>query len=211
MSVHDQDWTPLVYRDATSQLWKTSQVLTHKLVFEHGKLILIESSLAYRQKLPAQKLWQLLPGHGRRISKQRQVLKDKDRNLKWVVLTGWIRFWWRSGQSLPAVHWWTACCTTWWRPRHWEPDWNWRRQPPAVNWPRQSSEGNQSINFRFTGGHIKKFIVETEMTEVSYITSMLNVCPACFKTVPNRRMWSSSVTPTELWWQVTNNTLTNHQ
>lgn len=37
--------------------------------------------------------------------------------------------------ALPSVRWWTACCTTWQRPRHWGPDWYWRWQPQAGRWP----------------------------------------------------------------------------
>lgn len=113
--------------------------------------------MAHREKLPAQNLWQLLPGEWRRVDEQRQVLQSKGTNVSYsffkpltfttctrdtisINTTEWMCFIMQLNRSLPLVHRWTACCTTWQRPRHWRPDWYWRSQPEAGSWPGPTQE-----------------------------------------------------------------------
>lgn len=125
--------------------------LTHNFASERGELVFIEPSFADRQKLPAQNLRQLLPRDCRRVEKQRQVLQKKFEvvSLRDVLCNS--KFCGVFVVFVPVVCWWSACCTTWQRPRHWGSDWYWRWPQEAENWPTPRQEtkplNKQHLNY----------------------------------------------------------------
>lgn len=91
---------------------------------------------------------------------------------------------------LLLVRWCRACCTTWWRPRRWPPDYCWRSPPQARLWPAPTQEETMT-----------QYCSAVSPQTLQTLTSMVHSRPACWKSVINVIRWSSSVTPRRVCWQ----------